>query len=504
MAALHRSETFGATGVESIAGLSVVRSQPRPARRAVIRAGMVLLDAAILALALAFATWVRPFAASDEAMAVIAPLTTPLYLSLVLIAIWVPFLYAAGLYAYVGESWGSGEFSHVVQAISLGSTTFVLLHFIAGMELPPRIWVGTTWIAALAFVLGERLVLRFVVSRMHLKGRLQKRTLVIGTNSEAAHVVSALTKRSRHGFAPVGCLASSLKDRLSLDYTAPVLPTLGNARDLIRVIDDKQIDTVIVVSSAFDHEVLERIIAELAEADVEVFMSSSLADVLLSRLSVREVAGMPLIAVRGISLSPSNIRVKRAFDLATAGLVLLAGFPVWLLIALAVKLSGPGPVLYRQERVGQGGKRFGMFKFRSMVDNAEDLLDEVRAATGATAGPLFKCEADPRVTSIGRWLRRYSIDEFPQVLNVLRGEMSLVGPRPPLPHETLYYDESQWRRLEVVPGLTGLWQVSGRSNLSFDEMVSLDLFYIGNWSLALDLSIIARTLPAVLTGNGAY
>ena len=194
---------------------------------------------------------------------------------------------------------------------------------------------------------------------------------------------------------------------------------------------------------------------------------------------------------------------KRTFDLVVGGLIVLLGTPLWLLIAVGIKLQTPGPVFYRQERIGRDGKPFGMFKFRSMYVDAEARLAEIRAANEAT-GPLFKMKDDPRVTRIGKWMRKYSIDEFPQLINVLKGEMSLVGPRPPLPSETEQYSDHHWRRMEVLPGMTGLWQVSGRSRLTFDEMVRLDLFYIENWSVGFDMSLILRTIPAVLLARGAY
>jgi lipopolysaccharide/colanic/teichoic acid biosynthesis glycosyltransferase len=177
--------------------------------------------------------------------------------------------------------------------------------------------------------------------------------------------------------------------------------------------------------------------------------------------------------------------------------------PVWIAVALGIKISSPGPVFYGQERIGRSGRAFKMLKFRSMYVDAEARLSELQEANEAS-GPLFKMKDDPRVTSIGKWMRKFSVDEFPQLINVLRGEMSLVGPRPPLPREVERYSTHDWRRLEVLPGMTGLWQTSGRSALTFDEMVRLDLFYIENWSVALDMTLILRTVPAVLLARGAY
>jgi exopolysaccharide biosynthesis polyprenyl glycosylphosphotransferase len=269
------------------------------------------------------------------------------------------------------------------------------------------------------------------------------------------------------------------------------------------VLDERFVDTVIIASSEFERDAVSRMINDLRGYDVDVQLSAGLLDVTTSRINVSEVSGLPLIGVKGVSFAPWKRATKRAFDLAIGGIIMIVGLPVWLLLALAIKIDSRGPILYKQARVGRDGQPFGMFKFRSMCDDAEARLAELWRDNEAD-GPLFKMRDDPRVTRVGRWMRRHSIDEFPQLLNVLRGEMSLVGPRPPLLHETHNYNDDQWHRMEVLPGMTGLWQVSGRSRLTFDEMVHLDLFYIENWSVGFDLGLMARTVSEVLFADGAY
>jgi exopolysaccharide biosynthesis polyprenyl glycosylphosphotransferase len=220
-------------------------------------------------------------------------------------------------------------------------------------------------------------------------------------------------------------------------------------------------------------------------------------------VQIREVSGIPLITLKGVAFSPGKRFAKRTFDLVVGTLFIIVGAPLWLLITLAIKLDSRGPVFYRQMRVGRGGRVFSMYKFRSMRDGADAHLEGLLEHNEAT-GPLFKIRNDPRVTRVGRFLRKYSLDEFPQLLNVMRGEMSLVGPRPPLPNEVDAYSDHHRRRLEVLPGMTGLWQVSGRSTLTFEEMVRLDLLYIENWSVGFDLALLMRTVPAVLMPEGAY
>jgi len=223
----------------------------------------------------------------------------------------------------------------------------------------------------------------------------------------------------------------------------------------------------------------------------------------LGGVDVTAINGIPLIGIKQTTLTGFNLAVKRAFDLACAGLALVLLSPIWLLIALAIKLDSPGPVLFRQMRSGREGRPFVLYKFRSMYEGAETDMERLLAMNEAS-GPLFKIKDDPRRTRVGRFLRRTSLDELPQILNVLRGDMSLVGPRPALASEVAQYQDWHRKRLEVLPGLTGLWQVSGRSDLSFDEMVMLDIYYGENWSLGTDLRILLRTVPQVLFGDGAY
>jgi exopolysaccharide biosynthesis polyprenyl glycosylphosphotransferase len=223
----------------------------------------------------------------------------------------------------------------------------------------------------------------------------------------------------------------------------------------------------------------------------------------LSRMSIAEMGGIPLIGVKQVPISASVLLLKRIVDVTFSLGVLIFAAPLMALVVLAIKLDSPGPVLFRQTRVGKGGKPFILYKFRSMAIGAEEQKDLLRDLNEAD-GPIFKIKADPRRTRMGRWLRRLSLDELPQFYNVLRGDMSIIGPRPPLPEEVAEYQPWHMRRLEIAPGITGLWQVSGRSELPFDEMALLDIYYVEQWSPALDLKILLRTIPTVLFGDGAY
>jgi len=223
----------------------------------------------------------------------------------------------------------------------------------------------------------------------------------------------------------------------------------------------------------------------------------------LSKVDVDDLGGVPLVGVKEIAIPRWKLAAKRALDFSVSLLGLLLLWPVFLLVAIAIKLDSPGPVLFKQVRVGKSGREFDFYKFRTMRIGAEEEQAALRALNEAT-GPLFKIRDDPRLTRVGKFLRRISLDELPQLYNVLRGEMSLVGPRAPLPAEVAEYLPWQLQRLEISPGMTGLWQVSGRSELTFDEMCLLDIYYIENWSAALDAEILLRTIPTVVFGEGAY
>jgi exopolysaccharide biosynthesis polyprenyl glycosylphosphotransferase len=260
---------------------------------------------------------------------------------------------------------------------------------------------------------------------------------------------------------------------------------------------------VFVAASALTTAQMQAVMKQMRLQDVEVRVSANLPETLSTRIAPQPVGGITTLSVRPVRLSGSQATAKRTLDLVGSALALIVLSPLFAAIALAIKLTSPGPVLFRQTRVGRHGERFTLLKFRTMVDGADEQRRQLLDLNEAS-GPLFKIRSDPRVTRFGRWLRKWSLDELPQLANVLRGDMSLVGPRPSLPEEAAKYFDEQVDRLEVRPGMTGLWQVSGRSDASFDEYVRMDLFYIENWSVSYDLFILGRTIPAVLAGRGSY
>jgi exopolysaccharide biosynthesis polyprenyl glycosylphosphotransferase len=278
------------------------------------------------------------------------------------------------------------------------------------------------------------------------------------------------------------------------------VPLLGAIADLEHVIHDFAVDEIIIALPSRRREQVTRLVDRGFRRPVKIKFVTGIGELLPERLEVQRIAGRSYI---GFTPVAEVSWLKRALDMIVVSLGLIVISPLLGLISLAIVLDSRGPIFYGQERVGKDGRHFRMLKFRSMVTDADRRLAALKEHN-EVSGPMFKMRRDPRVTRVGRFIRRWSLDELPQLFNVLRGEMSLVGPRPPVPSEVSEYEEWQLGRLRAVPGLTGLWQVSGRSEVSFHDMVRLDLHYIRNWSLSLDIEILLRTIPAVLTSRGAY
>jgi len=487
----------------ALAPLSLGAAARNRRRRRVV-AVLLLSDAlAILGAGMA-ATFVRFGSVVAPVGFENAPLTVGfLQIAALMVPLWVCFLALGRLYDVDTLTWGLSPAGKVIRGLSLGVVGMILITYLLKTPGLSRAWTLLVWVLAIVFVLLGRAVVGLFATLARSHGRLRQPTIIVGANAEASEIVRMLQADPNASLRPVGCVASSYAEKLELDFCSGDLPVLGTARDIAQVVRDSAAEAVVIASSAFDHDVLARMVAELRATDVDVHISAGLFEVLTSRVLVSEISGVPLITVRGISLSNTSLLIKRVFDLVVASLMVLIGLPVWVLLTVAVMVSNGGPILYSQERVGRHGHRFSMYKFQSMYSDADDRLAALGAANEAT-GPLFKMKHDPRVTPLGRWLRKFSLDEIPQLINVFNGSMSLVGPRPPLPAEVSRYTPHDWRRLEVVPGMTGLWQVSGRSTLTFEEMVRLDVYYIENWSVALDMSLIFRTIPAVLVARGAY
>ncbi|HEX2810031.1 MAG TPA: sugar transferase [Kineosporiaceae bacterium] len=398
--------------------------------------------------------------------------------------------------AYEGRSLGLGseEFRRVGNAAARFTALLAVVVFMFRLEVA-RGLVVIALPAMAMFALLFRYMARQVLHRVRADGAASHRVLVVGEGRSRDLLAARLQASPHSGLRVVGVCRPVMDD----DVTDP--SSLAHVR---RAVSSVGADTVAVAHSpGITPEVLRRMAWTLEGTGVDLLVAPALTDVAGPRIHVRPVSGLPLLQIAEPELTGARRVAKVAIDAVGAlGMVLLLS-PLLIGAAVAVRLSSPGSILFKQTRVGRDGELFGMYKFRSMFADAEARLGEMQALNDHEHGVLFKMQNDPRITRVGKLLRRYSIDELPQLLNVLRGQMSLVGPRPPLPSEVAQYEQDVHRRLMVKPGMTGLWQVSGRSDLDWEETVRLDLYYVENWSVALDGEILWKTFSAVLHGSGA-
>ena len=422
------------------------------------------------------------------------PLPTAYYVVLVASPLmWLAVFHGFGLYSPQHLS-ASEEFRRTIGAASVG-VIFVVVGSYWWDEALPRLWVGLTWLFVLVSELVVRRTWRWYLFRLKEDGRLSLRTLIVGTNDEAARLAHGLGQRGL-GFTPVAFVATA-GPLVSPDG----LPVAGRIDDLGSIIADYNAECVFVASTAAGAQDMLQVVQVTRQAGIEARVSANLPQLLTSRLTVQPVGQLMALSLKPVRLSGTQTVVKRAFDLTVASVGMVCVLPLWTVIAALIRLTSKGPVLFRQERVTKGGRLFTVYKFRTMVVNSDEVL---RKHGIDPSRPFFKLDDDPRITSVGKVLRKLSLDELPQLLNVLRGDMSLVGPRPLPADQVAANMELLSSRHEVPAGVTGWWQINGRSSVAFEEAVRMDLFYIENWSLSLDLYILIKTVGCVLARKGAH
>jgi len=398
---------------------------------------------------------------------------------------------------------GPEEYRRVANAsMRITAAAAVIAYLVDGAvvdALPvPFLLIGT------CLLVGCRIAARAVVRAGRRRGQWTHRVLVVGARSHVGDLACELDRDPRAGYHVVGAVIPGGDETPLAVRNGAVVPVAGKLARVGTAILATGADTVAVAGSRdITQEDLRLLAYELEGTGVDLLVSPALTHVTGSRVSIRPVAGLPLLHLDEPELAGVRKIIKGAFDIVVAAALFVLLAPVLLVLGLLVRATSPGPALFVQERVGLRGTTFRVFKFRTMAVDAEQRLAELMHLNEHD-GVLFKVRNDPRITRVGAVLRKYSLDELPQLLNVLRGEMSLVGPRPPLPSEVARYEGHTHRRLLVRPGITGLWQVSGRSELSWEETVRLDLQYVENWSLGMDIAILARTAVAVLARRGAY
>lgn len=356
------------------------------------------------------------------------------------------------------------------------------------------------------FLFVGRSACRRVLAWYRKRGQCITSVVAVGNAAAVRSLVQSLERSWGYGYSVVGVCLTGRSGGGTLDVPGVgPLPILGDEHQVEEAIAKVNADTVALTTTEhLGPDGVRELSWDLDRLGVDLVVSPGMVDVAGPRLTMRPVAGLPLIHVEKPQYSGTKKLQKRAFDIFVSVSVLLAAFPLLLVSAIAIKLTSRGPIFYLSERIGLDGKPFQMIKLRTMVVDADKMVAGLAELNEMDGGVLFKIRQDPRVTSVGRILRRYSIDELPQFINVLKKEMSVVGPRPPLPSEADAYTDQVRRRLLVLPGITGLWQVSGRADLSWDDSVRLDLSYVENWSISSDLLIAVKTVRTVLGGTGAY
>ena len=467
------------------------RRQRRSARytsRSLVRYGFVVSDMLALTLAFVIAEWLLPSGShtlGNTADLIVVALGLPL---------WVPLAGLYGLYRgdpVTPDNTSLDEIWPIFHAVTVGSWLVFAASNLVGSWQPKVEQLVLFWALAVTLVPTGR-----AVARMALRSRaaMVQRAVVVGAGLVGQEIARKIRRQPRFALELVGFVDG---DPLPLHHELEDVPVLGGTADLTTIIEQHGVDHVVLAFTA-DHEAGLDVVRACNELGVQVDIVPRLFEVVGSRATVRSLEGTPLLGLTPPVLGPAHRLVKRTMDVAGAviGLVLLS--PVFLVTSIAIKLTSDGPVFFRQTRIGRGQKPFTIIKFRTMVADAEARKREVAHLNAHQDDDrMFKIPDDPRVTRVGRILRKTSIDEFPQLLNVLRGEMSLVGPRPLIPHEHQYVNDWGLRRLDLTPGLTGLWQVCGRSEVTFSQMLVLDYLYVTNWSLWGDIKLIFRTFPAL-------
>ncbi len=416
--------------------------------------------------------------------------------------VWVAVVALGGGYDAATIGTGNEEFRSILQAGLFSLAAIGFASYAAGWQLSRGLVVIAVPTTVVASAVGRHL-LRRRVHRLRGGGRCLRTVLAVGRERAVLDLVRQMRREKHCGMTVVAACVPRPDDAALL--CAEGVQVLGDLEHVLEAVSAREIDAVAVTSSSETAAAyLRRLSWELEGTGVELLVSPGLMEVAGPRMHMRPFIGLPLVHVEEPHFTGPKRLVKASLDWIGAVLLAFLMLPLLLVLAVAIRVDSGGPVLFRQTRIGHAGRPFTMLKFRTMTADAEARRSGLGARNHNADGLLFKVPRDPRVTRVGRVLRRHSLDELPQLLNVLTGRMSLVGPRPPLPDEVARYDDSVRRRLLVKPGLTGLWQVSGRSNLTWEEAVRLDLRYVENWSLALDLMIMWKTLRAVIRAEGAY
>lgn len=463
---------------------------------------MPLIDVLLAAAAFGLAYFIR------YRLQILRPVNEPFqspfepYVPYVILYVGLLFLSFQGsrLYRRVrGRAW-LDEVSTIINGVMTTTVLLMAVSFVTQPLVFSRLLI--IYVAAITIVLLSlaRVVQRIIYARMRERGIGVNRVLVVGGGDVGRAVLRTMIARKELGYAPLGYLTDDPAERADLGR----IKALGDLNALPALLRQEPVDTVVITLPWAYHDQILKLVSICQDADVDVQVVPDVFQLNLRQVQVDNLDGIPLLHVNNFASFPGiNRLLKRAIDIAIMILAAPLWIPVFLLVALAIRLEGPGPIFYTQRRIGENGRDFEMVKFRSMIPNADKLQAQLVRQSGQDPRHP-KLQNDPRITKVGRVIRALSLDELPNLINVIRGQMSLVGPRPPTPDEVALYEPWHMQRLSIMPGLTGLWQINGRSDVPFDEMCLLDIYYIENWSIKLDAQILMMTIPRVLMRQGAY
>jgi len=416
------------------------------------------------------------------------------------VPLWCFMLYLNGMYRSMRTKTLLEVAWIVIRSASLMVLAFGAIVFLFKLEFVSRLFFVLFLALSSATILVEKMAVFSLMHYARKQGYNFRRLLIVGTGRRAIHFVNKVNSHPEWGFRIVG-IVDYEKEHLNKEFDG--LKVIGMLEDLPNILHNDPVDEVIFIVPRDMLSHIEKSIYVCETEGVKATVAVDLFELKVARARQTDLEGIPLITFETTFSGEWQLFIKRALDIIASGLGLIFLSPLFLAVAILIKLTSPGPVFYRQKRAGMNGRKFILYKFRSMYKGAHEKLSEL-TASNEMQGPVFKMKNDPRITPLGRFLRKLSIDELPQLFNVFVGHMSLVGPRPPLPSEVSQYEPWQRRRLSMRPGITCLWQVSGRNKIGFEEWMRLDLEYLDNWSLWLDFKILCKTIPVVLFGIGAY
>ena len=483
--------------------LKIFKSLNRTRKKAIYGFILGFNDIVFLAIAFFLSYYIRFYTGDFAASGQITTLDFNYrFYSIIFILSAIFILYLSKLYDWDRIYRGSGYYSRILRAIIINIIVIILAGYVLELFSFSRKWILLLFIFSTFLILTSRLIIELTTIKLLQKMDIKSGAIIVGISENANRIKDSFKKYSMEGDTILGYVDKKSKILKNKKYYMD-FNILGYLEDIREVIYKNGIQRVIISSPEYNYNEMLEILEKIKGLDVLVMIFPGFFDFSIKRMSMREIAGIPLMQVSNIGFFGFNLFLKNLTDYLLGSIIFIFFIPIYIFVGLAIKLDSRGPVFYKQKRYTKDCKVFYMYKFRSMYIDADQRLKELQGYNEAD-GPLFKIKNDPRITRVGRFIRRFSIDELPQIINIFKGELSLVGPRPPLPCEVKKYDEWEIKRMNVKQGITGLWQISGRSELSFGEMARLDLYYIQNWSIEMDINIILKTIPAVIFSRGAY